>query len=495
MVTKRQFSHIEKSAMRHLNFMSPQAFQVSRDTWRKVCFDTLQAELAMESQGHEIGRPGARAIAAIQRRCEPLVKGQKVLEMGIRTTAGWDAYTADLREVYAQEKLLYTQLPQFVWEQANECVSASIPAAVAWIQAGGYELLRPAVDHMTAIAMASKFKNPAARYKSAAAHRHTDAFWRPLIRTGGGAKYFLCYAVAVAMADQFMGVAYAVQGRANKLDPFATPPFLDLLTTPRTLWTDRYQPMVTALAFMPADQRGHFVAAIAAQRQAMQRTFEDAQRMSSGLERQTGLLEKQASTLRKHLTRAEDRATQLQHNNLALMETLRTATSKAAVRLAPAEHAREINGYDLALREKETQLGRLQTSLSETTEQLALTRELLTVLLEPAPGVGAKPVHAGQETDPQQWRIVFVGGHERLHTKLRKQMRRAIFLHPDQSRFSSEAFDGVDAVVFSIGYCSHALAYRAADEVRRRGLRAGYSNCTNVELVLDEVRAILYQGQ
>ena len=46
--------------------------------------------------------------------------------------------------------------------------------------------------------------------------------------------------------------------------------------------------------------------------------------------------------------------------------------------------------------------------------------------------------------------------------------------------------------MFSIGYCSHALTYRSANEVRRRGLRAGYSNFSNVEIVLEEIRAILF---
>jgi hypothetical protein len=38
----------------------------------------------------------------------------------------------------------------------------------------------------------------------------------PLIRTGGGAKYFLTYGVAVAMTEQFMAISYSVQSSASK---------------------------------------------------------------------------------------------------------------------------------------------------------------------------------------------------------------------------------------------------------------------------------------
>lgn len=492
MVTKRQFAQISDAAMRELEARSPEARQAAKETWRKVCFETLKDELAGEAEAPMHSRLDVRATSAIQQQCRHLVEDHDELERLMRVTSAPEGYTSELKQSLAQDKLLYAQLPEFAWAAGKQTVATNAAGAVAWIEAGGYELLRRTVDHMFAIAMASKFSNPAARFKNAPASGNSDAYWRPIIRTGGGARYFLSFAVAVAIADQLMGVSYAVQGRATELDPFAAHTFLDILKTPRALWTARYQPLVTALVFMPADQQSDFLATLAAQKLSMQRTFEFVLRTLNGSERQTALLEKQVSGLRRSLGKAEDRAVQLEANNLALMASLRTASSKTAAHQVPAEHAREVGAYEVALRDKETQLGRLRTSLADTTEQLALTRELLTVLLEPAPGVHAAPVRIGHETRPEQWRIIFVGGHERLHAKLRKQMRNSIFLHPDQSQFSSEAFNHVDAVVFSIGYCSHALAYRAADEVRRRGLRAGYSNSTNVEMVLDDVREILF---
>lgn len=493
MVSKRQFSRMAGIAEREVLAMSPDALAESRKTWRKLCLDTLR-ELALEVSDSEARDYSARATKMIRLRCDRLLKTRSDLDREIRVNLEWEAYSAELKESLAQDKRLYEQLPQFIWEKATECVSDGVSAAIAWIEVGGYELLRPAVDHMIAIGTANKFRNPIKLKGNMSSGKYSADFWRSLIRASGGAKYFLYYAVAVAMADQFMAVSDVVQGRGTDLDPFETPPFLDILRSPCVLWTNRYQPLAIALAFLPEEHRKQFVASIAANRQSMQDSFDEAQRKRSGMERQSCLLEKEAATLRKRLNTAQDQNVQLQAGNQALLESLRSTASKTAAYVASTEHARELDGYVTALREKDTRLGRLQNSLGETAEQLALTRELVTILLEPSPDVSLVHDHLDVDPEPEKWRIVFVGGHERLHSKLRKHMRNAVFLHPDQSHFSPETFKGADAVVFSIGYCSHALTYRAADEVRRRGLRAGYSNFTNVEMVLDEVRAILFQG-
>lgn len=495
MVTKLQHKHMAKAALKEIEAQSPEVRQAAKDAWRKALFETLKDELTHETQTQMHSRMDVRATSTIQARCDHLVQNHDDFERRLRITNASDGYTAELKESLAQDRLLYEQLPKFAWAGAKETVIANEARTVAWVEAGGYERLRHTVDHLFAIATANKFSNPFIRFKNVEADRNSNAYWRSIIRTSGGARYFLCFTVAIAIADQLSGVCYGVQGRGSELDPLATPAFLDLLKSPHAFWTARYQPFVTALAFMPADQQPQFLASLTEQNWSMQRTFDFVQRALTGAERETALLEKQVSGLRRSLTKAEERTAKAEATNLALMENLRAAASKAAVHRVQAERPREINTNDVVLREKETELGRLQASLSDATDQLVLTRELLSVLLEPAPDVCAAPVHAVGETKPDQWRVVFVGGHERLHTKLRKQMRRAIFLHPDQSQFSSGAFDGVDAVVFSIGYCCHALAYRAADEVRRRGLRAGYSNSTNVEMVLDEVRAVLFQGE
>lgn len=180
---------------------SPEALQKSFDTWRKVCFDTLQDELLHDQSKPDGAILSARATSMLRLRCERLAKGNDHLDREMHAGADCFAYIDELRESQVQDKLLYARLPEFAWAQANECVHASITAAVSWIWKSGYETFRPAVDHMIAIGTSIKFKSPRSRNMSAGPNRYTPDFWRAIIRTGGGAKYFLCYAVAVAMAD------------------------------------------------------------------------------------------------------------------------------------------------------------------------------------------------------------------------------------------------------------------------------------------------------
>lgn len=125
-----------------------------------------------------------------------------------------------------------------------------------------------------------------------------------------------------------------------------------------------------------------------------------------------------------------------------MQESLKGVASKTAGSATPEEHVRAAESYARSLREKDTHLEKLRNSLADTADELARTRQLLNVVLEPPPGVTLTPVEVRPSTHPEKWRIVFVGGHERLHAKLRKQLRNAIFLHPDQSHFSPDVFNG-----------------------------------------------------
>ncbi|WP_371766088.1 hypothetical protein [Massilia sp.] len=320
----------------------------------------------------------------------------------------------------------------------------------------------------------------------------SDRFWRQLIRSGGGAKYFVCHAVATAMVYHFSEVSNTVQSRGGDLDVFVNPLLIKLLKKPCSVWTDWYQPIVIALAHTPEPHRENLVVRLDERRKAMHGIYQYARVQCDAAAREVSLLEKQTTTLRKRVTTAETAFAQVQASNRTLQESLKGAAFQTAGSATPEERERAAESYARSLREKDTHLEKLRISLADTTDELARTRELLNVVLEPPPGVTLTPVEVCPSTHPEKWRIVFVGGHQRLHSKLRKQLRNAIFLHPDQSHFSPDVFNGADAVVFSIGYCSHKLTYRSANEVRRRGLRAGYSNFSNVEIVLEEIRAILF---
>ena len=489
MVSKRQVRSMLDRAVQQLPRPS-----VSRDSyrnaWRNACFEAVQ-ELMLEPPLPTDSRLKARAMNMIRKRCEMHITAKNQMQCKIRAGDGWEAYGDEVKNSQTQDELLCLRLPELVWQTASELVSVSAKDAIAWIHKGGYELFRPTVDHLHEIAILQKLNTTAQRRMNSASLT-SSTNWHPIIRTAGGANYFLCYTVAVAMADQLIAVACVVQGLGIGINPFASAEFFNLVSESMHLWTNRYQPLVIAYSSMPETHRPQFVTTLAEQRKAIESTIQSAKAICTGAERQQELLERQVSSLLKRATTAEEKVSHMTASYDALLEKLHTTAARTAVQSLSDGSVRKTDA--LEMRDKDAQIGNLQKSLAESRQQLTFTRELLTVLLEPAPGTSALNLSSSRERDPETWRIVFVGGHERLHAKLRKRMRNSVFLHPDRSQFSSEAFAGVDAVVFSIGYCSHALAYRAADEVRRRGLPAGYSHFTNVDIVLDEVRAILFKS-
>lgn len=410
MVSKRQFAQVARGAMKEYLSTEPEERAAAKAVWRQVCFDTLQDEIKREALEGVKRSNSAQAISAIRRQCARLVKAQEDAEREIRIAGDWSGYKVQLLDSQAQDKLLYARLPQFAWDKASTDVSANAAAAVAWIQVGGYELLRPAVDLMMSIAMSSKFRNPTARVQKSAANSQSALFWRPIIRTCGGAHYFLCFAVAAAIADQMMALSYVAQGRPTELDPFATPPFLGFMKEPTGLWTDRFEATATALALMPEAQRGPLVAALARLREPVQSTFAQAARLCATAQTKAAQLEKENVALRKRATRAEERVAELAAANQAGQERL-SAALKAPPNMAKPDHEREIEHYVLALRERDARLSRLQSSFADTAEKLASTRDLLAVLLAPSPDAPAKLHNARVETPPEDWRIEIGRAH------------------------------------------------------------------------------------
>jgi hypothetical protein len=136
--------------------------------------------------------------------------------------------------------------------------------------------------------------------------------------------------------------------------------------------------------------------------------------------------------------------------------------------------------------------GQLEIIRGPPRTQLNELRALTSLLLTP-PAAAGEPdpsAHHSRWEEARELKIVVVGAHERLHARLRKELPNGVFLHPDR-KVSADVFNGAGAVLFCVGYCSHALSWFAAQEVRRLGLRAGYTNYNNVELVLDDLRAIV----
>lgn len=402
----------------------------------------------------------------------------------------WPEYKNEQVHQYAQASLLHSKLTAFAWKMAEVIVAdRSVPLA-ALLEKHEGAVAANSVRYAIETSMLYMERNRGNRRGAIRFNLGSEAFWTTVYDTCGGAYYFLRLAVAQLIVADFCALDSMFAGSECDHTIFDLDYLPSLLAVSAELWTPTNQSRVAVICALSPDMRSTYLTDLSAQLRAQDLVFKCATAHRDTAAYELRLAEKEAAGLRKRVATAESSLAQLQSANRSLQDTLRAA-QKVASPQPLKESDRQVQDLKAQIREQNAQLQSARESLERSRDEIQRFREFFDVVMQPSreavDSAGALPVR-----DPSTWRVVFVGGHERLHEKLRKQMRNAVFLHPDRSHFAPEVFAGADAVVFSIGYCSHALTYRAANEVRRLGLRAGYSNFSNVELVLEEVRAILF---
>lgn len=93
------------------------------------------------------------------------------------------------------------------------------------------------------------------------------------------------------------------------------------------------------------------------------------------------------------------------------------------------------------------------------------------------------------EINPVTENIVIVGGHPQWQAKIKKYLPNAKFVNT--TSFDSRIFDNVELVVFCTWYMSHAMYYKAIEEVRRRELKICYVNNANERYVMKQIELLL----
>ena len=87
-------------------------------------------------------------------------------------------------------------------------------------------------------------------------------------------------------------------------------------------------------------------------------------------------------------------------------------------------------------------------------------------------------------------RGVMIGGHYTLITKLRKELANCLFYSPDAKSLDDDAVKNSEYILFFTGYVNHSLANHALRLSRLYKIPCGYTNRTNVPLILEDVAAI-----
>jgi hypothetical protein len=459
----------------------------------KLCLSVILEELHREQANGVKFDWGNRAIRPLQAEVDNAVEDPKRMRALARSNVEWEAFSTILELKCDEMELQLSQLAQFAWATAEKLISANLDEAISWTINTDGEFCRLTMSEIGRLSCVNLVQNPMVKVPSLNLRMDDPEYWRPLIRTAGGGTYFLRFAVANALVVAFASVAGVIAGEGGEesLPVLEHPALGSVLLQYTDIWTDYFKMNALMLGSLPVEQRSAYLSQQYINEGAVTATHNFAVSKLRSMSTEIGVLERDTKTLRRRLASANDAIVQAKATTRSTQESLSMARAIAAARAPAAQREKEFDAQIAEMREKDAEIRKLHDALGASDDALARMREFLNVLLEPGPEAAASSFKS-HPTLPEEWRIVFVGGHERLHHKLRKQLRNSIFLHPDQSQFSPELFDNVDAVIFSIGYCSHSLVYRAANEVRKRGLRVGYSNFTNVDIVLDEIRSVLF---
>jgi hypothetical protein len=131
--------------------------------------------------------------------------------------------------------------------------------------------------------------------------------------------------------------------------------------------------------------------------------------------------------------------------------------------------------------------------LHKKTDELARVESLLrNVLSSPIVNVDNSPVTYTPES-LRGIRGVIIGGHYQLQAKLRKELPNSIFYSPDAKSVDENAIKEANYVLFFTGYVNHSLTGHALRLARQFLIPCGYSDKTNVSLVLEDMSSLLNQ--
>ena len=388
--------------------------------------------------------------------------------------------------------------------------AASIKLAIDWLQSDRATAILAierdsqfvselVYDHLMDLTLATM--------NSSVREKHVKAFERSMrqadnvaawaaapIASAGGPDYFLCLALASLVAEAMMVTGVSLANERGNLD---TGNWVNsvlrrhISDAGEDLWLECMRGEVEFLGELDDKSIPSYVAHM---NRLGRRQFDFLMGFLDvfGTYRDsTAIAEQEAAGLRRRLLKTEDQLAEKCERYAILQKKLENKERAAA---APLVHDKELA---LQLDAEFAQNRALNKKLEQATEELAeldaenkRLREFANVLLMPS-GQAEERAHTAVNNQWKTSRVVIVGGHEKLHAKLRRELPNANFIHPDQINFAPGLFKDSAGVLFCANYCSHTLIWRAANEVRKHALPAGFSNHNNVDFVLSDLRNIL----
>lgn len=136
-------------------------------------------------------------------------------------------------------------------------------------------------------------------------------------------------------------------------------------------------------------------------------------------------------------------------------------------------------------------VSKLQSDLEESRKTNQRLSDLLRSILSSSDGENA--IHDGKEisiAETKQKRGVIIGGHWNLTSKMRKELPNSTFYSADAKTVDEELVRGSDYVLFITGYLNHCLSGNALRLVRQYDIPCGYTDKTNVQLVIEDIKGV-----
>lgn len=129
----------------------------------------------------------------------------------------------------------------------------------------------------------------------------------------------------------------------------------------------------------------------------------------------------------------------------------------------------------------------MRDELDAKTNELRNTNALLTAILSPQDENTEQDLETISLDEIRLKRGVVIGGHYNLTDKLRKELPNCTFYSPDAKSVDANIIKNCEYVLFLTEYVNHNVSGHALNLSRDHKIKQGYTNKTNVQLVLDDI--------
>ncbi len=168
------------------------------------------------------------------------------------------------------------------------------------------------------------------------------------------------------------------------------------------------------------------------------------------------------------------------------VDQMRKARSKPGSKPVPVDTA----PFEDELRQARKTCEQVRDELGKKEAELKQVYELLdSVLPSQSEEIGQGAVRL-TPAELLKKRGVMIGGHYTLIAKLRKELSNCQFYSPDAKSLDDDAVRNSEYIMFFTGYVNHCLTDHALRLSRLYKIPCGYTNRTNVPLILEDVASI-----